>query len=94
MVQIRKKLEVALLTPHKFTVPYKTAKNPENIDKIRIIRYKINIMTVYFQKKMLCGEKQLFGASSNAKVRVFIYLVTQECIHKGSSAKINYVNIL
>ena len=43
MVQIRKKLEVALLTPQKFSVPYKTAKTPENIDKIRTIRYKINI---------------------------------------------------
>ena len=43
MVRIRKKLEVALLTPHKFSVPYKTAKNPENIDKIRTILYKINI---------------------------------------------------
>ena len=40
------------------------------------------------------GEKHLFGAISDATIRVFIYVVTYECIHKGSSAKMNYVNIL
>ena len=40
------------------------------------------------------GVKHLLGAISNATIRVFIDVVTYECIHKGSSAKMNYVNIL